>query len=227
MSNSEAGVKKPSRGAMFGIVLAAGESSRMGEPKQLLTYGGSSFLFRAIEGMLRAGIDDVVAVCGYRFEDMKRHIMESRFSAPADEIARRLTVAENPDYKKGQLSSIKAGLAALAQKKAIDFYRGFMIQLIDRPLVRYETFKKLKEAFIESGSLILLPSYEMKRGHPACFSAELAPRVMALGAGESLRTVLTENEKEIRYLDVGDAGVIANIDTPLEYEKIKGVVNVD
>jgi molybdenum cofactor cytidylyltransferase len=221
-------IKAPGKTKIFALVLAAGESSRMGEPKQFLTYGGASFLTRAIEGFIRAGVDDIVVVCGYKFESMKEHILGSRYSIAAGELLKRLTIVENPDYSKGQLSSIKAGLEAFGRKKAIDFYKGFMIQLIDRPLVRYDTFKQLKERFAaDDACAILLPSYEMKRGHPACFSSKFIGGILGLGGGESLKTILAENEKDIRYLEVDDAGIITNVDTPLEYEKIKGVANVD
>jgi len=211
----------------FSLVLAAGESSRMGTPKQLLDYGGDSFLKRAIEGFIRSKADDIIVVCGYMFERMKQHILDSNYSISKNELLKRLIIVENAGYKDGQLSSIKAGLNAFIQKKAIDFYRGFMIQLIDRPLVRYETFIKLKERFVSSAQPILLPSYQMKRGHPACFSSVFINRILSLGKNASLKDILSSYESGIDYLNVDDAGIITNVDTPLEYEKIKGVVHVD
>lgn len=211
----------------FSLVLAAGESSRMGTPKQLLDYGGDSFLKRAIEGFIRSKADDIIVVCGYMFERMKQHILDSNYSISKNELLKRLIIVENAGYKDGQLSSIKAGLNAFIQKKAIDFYRGFMIQLIDRPLVRYETFIKLKERFVSSAQPILLPSYQMKRGHPACFSSVFISRILSLGRNASLKDILSSYESGIDYLNVDDAGIITNVDTPLEYEKIKGVVHVD
>ncbi len=199
----------------------------MGTPKQLLSYGGVSFLNRAIEGFIRAGADDIVVVCGYMFERMKEHILNSNYSISPKELMDRLIIVENAGYKSGQLSSIKAGLNAFTRKKAVDFYRGFMIQLIDRPLVRYDTFVKLKETFVSGSQPILIPSYQMKRGHPACFSSEFIGRIVSLGENASLKDILSSYESGINYLTVDDAGIIENIDTPLEYEKIKGVVHVD
>jgi CTP:molybdopterin cytidylyltransferase MocA len=212
---------------IFSLVLAAGESSRMGTPKQLMAYGGDSFLKRAIEGFIRAGADDIIVVCGYMFERMKEHILNSNYSIPKNELLDRLIIVENAGYKSGQLSSIKAGLNAFTRKKAVDFYRGFMIQLIDRPLVRYETFIKLKETFASGAQPILIPSYQMKRGHPACFSSVFISRILSLGGNASLKDILNSHESCINYLNVDDAGIITNVDTPLEYEKIKGVVHVD
>ncbi len=212
---------------LFALVLAAGESSRMGTPKQLLEYGGVSFLCRAIEGFVHAGIDDIVVVCGHEFDRMKEHVMNASYSISGEEIKNRVLIARNPDYKKGQLSSIKAGLKAFGQKKAVDFYMGFMIQLIDRPLVRYETFKNLKDRFIKNDCSILLPSYNLKRGHPACFSTEFAGEILSLGDDDSLKTILKRHESRIKYLETDDEGILKNIDTPLEFEKIKGVRDVD
>jgi len=212
---------------IFALVLAAGESSRMGTPKQLLEYCGVSFLCRAIEGFIHAGVDDIVVVCGHEFDIMKEHILNSKYSISADEFTKKVLIARNPDYKKGQLSSIKAGLKAFGQKKAVDFYLGFMIQLIDRPLVRYETFKNLKDRFIKNDCPILLPSYNLKRGHPACFSSEFAGEILSLGDDDSLKSILKRHENRIKYLETDDEGILKNIDTPLEFEKIKGVRDVD
>ncbi len=223
--NDNDGVK--TRKKIFAIVLAAGESRRMGAPKQLLTVCGVSFLRRAIEGFIYAGIDDIFIVCGSHFEIIKTHILDSNYSIVKSEFLKRVYIVENECYKDGQLSSIKAGLKAFSEKKQVDFYKGFMIQLIDRPLVRYNTFKKLKELFEINDSQILLPSYKMRRGHPACFSIELAEKIKAIGADGSLKDILAANPDAIRYLPVDDAGIITNIDTPSEYEKIKGVAYVD
>lgn len=208
---------------MFGLLLAAGESSRMGTPKQLLEAGGRTFVQRAIDGFLAADFETIVVVLGHKFMEIKSHIVNSEYSIEQAKVMERILFAENAGYKNGQFSSIKAGIGLISEKKAVDFYRGFMIQLIDRPLVMPETFRALKNSFLAGGSEILIPSYKMKRGHPACFASGFMDEIMAMDIGASLKDILKKHESLINYLNVNDPGVVINVDTPGEYEKLRGV----
>jgi len=207
---------------LFGLVLAAGESSRMGTEKQLLTYRGRTFIERAVDGFIHAGIKCVAVVLGHKYELMAAHLKNSY---PPEVLARsdsELILVENASYKLGQFSSIRRGISAICEKKSVDFYAGFMIQLIDRPTVEPETFKKLKEKFSDSSKNIVIPSFEMRRGHPVCISTKYVEKILELADTSSLREIIKNNGEDIAYLNICDAGIIQNIDTPDEYEKIKG-----
>jgi molybdenum cofactor cytidylyltransferase len=207
---------------LFGLLLAAGESSRMGTEKQLLTYRGRSFIELAMDGFIYAGIQTIVIVLGHKFDLMKSHIETSKFNATKGQAPPEIIFAENTAYMEGQFSSIRCGLKAILAKKSIDFFAGFMIQLIDRPLVANDTFKSLKESFLNSGTGISIPSYDMHRGHPVCISSKYVGRILDLSNASSLRQIINDNNEDITYLNVLDPGIISNIDTPGEYEKVKG-----
>ncbi|HNY10197.1 MAG TPA: nucleotidyltransferase family protein [Candidatus Wallbacteria bacterium] len=207
---------------LFGLVLAAGESSRMGTEKQLLTYRGRTFIERAIDGFIHAGIKSIAVVLGHKYELMKSRLKTSYPPAILTMSDTEIIFAENASYKLGQFSSIRRGISAVCEKKSVDFYSGFMIQLIDRPTVEPETFKKLKEEFLNSPKSIVIPSFEMHRGHPVCISSAYIGKILELADTSSLREIINSNNEDIAYLNVCDPGIILNIDTPGEYEKIKG-----
>lgn len=207
---------------LFGLILAAGESSRMGTEKQLLTYRGRTFIERAMDGFIHAGIKKIVVVLGHKYELMKSHLENSYPKHLLDLEDTELIFAENDSYKLGQFSSIRRGISAICEKKSVDFYAGFMIQLIDRATVEPETFKNLKEEFLKSQKGILIPSFEMRRGHPVCISSKYIEKILELADTSSLREIINNNREDIAYLNVCDPGIVLNIDTPGEYEKIKG-----
>ncbi|MEZ7891265.1 MAG: nucleotidyltransferase family protein [Candidatus Wallbacteria bacterium] len=207
---------------IFGILLAAGESSRMGKMKQLLDYKGRSFTYNALDGFIHAGIKTIIVVLGHEYDLMKRHINEYRPPECLKPHNYEIITARNEIYKAGQFSSIKCGISTFLQKKSIDFYAGFMLQLIDRPLVTLETFKAVKDGFDTDRGRIVIPSYNMRRGHPACFPKKVMGDVLKLDANTgSLKDILNSNSSIITHINVHDEGIIRNIDTIEEYEKIK------
>jgi len=212
--------KRPAE--LFGLVLAAGESSRMGTEKQLLTYRGRTFMERAVDGFIHAGVKNIVIVLGHKYELMESHLKKSYPRSFLALSGSEITFALNASYKLGQFSSIRRGISAIYEKKSVDFYAGFMIQLIDRPTVEPETFKKLKEEFLNSSKNIVIPSFEMRRGHPVCISSAYIEKILELSDNSSLREIINNNGEDIAYLNVCDPGIVLNIDTPGEYEKIKG-----
>jgi len=215
-------IDKNHNNKVFGLLLAAGESTRMGTEKQLLTVAGRSFINRAIDGFLVSGADPIIIVLGHSFEKILEHIMTSDFGMPRADFEKRVIIARNEEYKKGQLSSIKCGLSLFLNKNQIDFFRGFMIQLIDRPMVGPRTFTTILQSFASDGAQILIPSFKNRRGHPACFSAGLIEEIVCLGEDATLRDIINRHEKDVRHIAVDDPGIIQNIDTPEEYDKIKG-----
>lgn len=207
---------------VFGLLLAAGESSRMGTEKQLLTISGRSFVQIAVDGLLAAGADPIVVVLGHCYDGILGHLKSTDFGFPPREFDRRILIARNADYKKGQLSSIKCGLSLFLQKNQIDFFRGFMLQLIDRPMVGRGTFTKLLQSFTGCDEDIMVPSFAGRRGHPACFSSRLIGEILGLGEQGTLRDIISRHENGLRHVEVEDPGITVNVDTPEDYEKIKG-----
>ncbi|MBV8772864.1 MAG: nucleotidyltransferase family protein, partial [Deltaproteobacteria bacterium] len=158
------------RKRLEGILLAAGESRRMGFPKPLLRLNGETFLAHLAASMLSA-VERLVIVLGAHREAVAPAV-------PADD---RIITIDNPDYKLGQLSSIKRGLRTLsAQADAA------IVHLIDHPTVLAQTFRRLADEYALSGKPILITRCGRRRGHPVLFDrsvfAELERAPLEVGA---------------------------------------------
>jgi CTP:molybdopterin cytidylyltransferase MocA len=188
--------------SVAGLILAAGESRRMGRPKALLEYGGETFLDRLI-GALGAACSPVIVVLGAAAETIRggaRRAAEARFTV-------------NLDYAQGQVTSLQCGLRAVPPDAA-----GVLFTLVDHPNVRAETVTRLAEG----SGLLRIPRFEGRRGHPVFVSAALFPEFLALGAEGAARDVINRHAGQIEYIDVDDAGVLEDIDRPADYLRLKG-----
>ena len=109
------------------VILAAGESKRMGTTKQLLPLGNITILEQTIDNFLNSKVDDVIVIVGYKAKEITRLISN-----------RRVIVAENPSYHDGMSTSIVTGLGFLSNKS-----RGIMIALADQPFIESPTINHL------------------------------------------------------------------------------------
>lgn len=187
------------------IVPAAGLSSRMGGPvpKPLLPWAGHTVLEEVVTTILRAGVEEVVIVTGHRRETveflMAAHPVRCRF---------------NPDYgTASMLSSIQLGLRTLSPA-----CQGALLALADQPQIELVVVLAVLEAFASTGGQVLVvPSYQMRRGHPVILPRRLWPEVWALGPDETLRTIVLRHAQEIRYVPVETPSILVDLDTPEEY----------
>ena len=189
------------------IVLAAGESRRMGSPKALLDLAGQAFIARICKTLLSAGVDEVVVVLGARAERIRPAVP----SHPA------LRVVVNPDYARGQLSSLIAALSALSPES-----EAAIITLVDHPLIKEETFGSLIRAFREKASPIIVARYQDRRGHPVLFAREVYPELLAAPLAQGAKVVVRKDLGRVRELAFDDPGILADIDTPEDYARFVG-----
>jgi molybdenum cofactor cytidylyltransferase len=181
-----------------GILLAAGESRRMGFPKPLLRLNGETFLSHVAGSMLLA-VERLIIVVGAHRDAVVAAV-------PADE---RISIIENPDYRLGQLSSIRTGLRAVsATADAV------IVHLVDHPAVLSQTFIRFVEQYEKSRKPILVARHSSRNGHPVLFDrsvfAELEQAPIEVGA----RAVVKANADRVIYVDVDDPGVLLDLDTP-------------
>lgn len=184
-----------------GLILAAGESRRMGSPKALLRYRDQTFLDTLI-GLFAARCSPVIVVLGANADEIRRG------------VDRDAVFVLNPDYLAGQTSSMQCGLRAVPADA-----EGVLFTLSDHPAVAASTIDAL---VAEPRPLIRVPRFEGRRGHPVWFSRELIPEFLALPAGGAARDVVYSHAAETEYPDVGDAGVVADIDDPAAYTALIG-----
>jgi molybdenum cofactor cytidylyltransferase len=183
-----------------GILLAAGESRRMGFPKPLLRLNGETFLSHVAASML-ATVERLIIVLG-------AHRNAVMAAVPADQ---RISIIENPDYRLGQLSSIKSGLHGVsAQADAA------IVHLVDHPTVLPETFERLAAEYRLSGKPILVARCRGRRGHPVLFDRSVFDELQQAPIDVGARAVVQANMERVIYVDVDDSGVLLDLDTPAD-----------
>jgi molybdenum cofactor cytidylyltransferase len=185
-----------------GVILAAGESSRMGFPKALLRYRGESFL-DTLAGLFAARCSPVIVVVG-------AHAARIRAAA-----ARPVQFVLNPDYTRGMTSSLQCGLRAVPPEA-----EGVLFTLVDHPAVAPDTLDALLAA---PSPLLRVPRYQGKRGHPIWFSRALIPEFLAIAEPRAAREVVHAHAAQTSFLDLPDPGIVADIDDAEAYRRLTGV----
>jgi CTP:molybdopterin cytidylyltransferase MocA len=196
-----------------GLILAAGESRRMGSPKALLDYRGETFLDRLVR-LFSAVCSPVIVVLG-------AHAAEIRAAA-----AQPCTFVLNRDYASGQTSSMQAGLRALPPDA-----EAILFTLVDHPAVSPETIAELTEPRPSwsgaappradgRGSVLRVPRYAGRRGHPIWLSSSLIPEFLALPVTGAARDIVRAHAAETEFLDLADPGILADIDDPAAYRAL-------
>jgi molybdenum cofactor cytidylyltransferase len=196
-----------------GLILAAGESSRMGSPKALLRYRGQTFLDTLIS-LFAARCSPVIVVLGAGADEIRRGLSFGHVPGHALCNASDAAFVINPDYRTGQTSSMQCGLRAVPP--AAD---GVLFTLADHPAVAASTIDALAA---EPRPLIRVPRFEGRRGHPVWFSRALIAEFLALPANGAARDVVYRHVDETEYLDVNDPGIVADIDDPAAYRELTG-----
>jgi CTP:molybdopterin cytidylyltransferase MocA len=189
------------------VVLAAGASTRMGEPKALLRVSDGRSYVEAIAATARAGgCDEIVVVLGPPHGDTIRAQQASAQQSPA------ATIAWNPDPSRGMLSSVQAGIAALSAGVT-----AAMIWPVDIPFVAVATVRTL---VMHSGTIVV-PVHNSRGGHPLRLGRALLPEVMTLDPARGLKALLEAHAVEVTRLAVGDAAVLVDVDTPEDYARTR------
>ena len=185
------------------VVLAAGMSRRMGQPKMLLPWGKVSVIEHVISVFMNAGLDDILAVTGGHREQIEEVITKYP-----------VRIIHNEAYANGEmLSSLQCGLRA--QKHPVE---ATLIALGDQPQVQERSVQKVCDAFHETNSNIVVPSYQMRRGHPWLVVRPLWDDLLTMKSPRSPRDFLNAHKDEIHYVDIDNASILADLDTPEDYQ---------
>ncbi len=193
--------------SLAGLILAGGESRRMGSPKALLEFDGETFLDRLIL-ILAQSCSPVIVVLGFEPQRIKVGL---RYPDLA-------TFVTNPDYTRGQLSSLQCGLSALPPE--ID---GVMFTPVDHPAVRPSTVARIARRFDERSpqELLVVPRAQGRRGHPVCMGWVLVQEFLALPPEAQARDVIHRHLEQTAYVDVDDPGILEDVDDPEAYRRLR------
>ncbi|MGE5843348.1 MAG: nucleotidyltransferase family protein [Syntrophaceae bacterium] len=183
------------------ILLAAGRSQRMGAPKPLLPIRGRPAVVRCLECLRDSQVPDIVVVVNPE---------GGAIAEAAGEFPVRVAVNELPGSDMAE--SVKAGLS-LVDRDAT----GVLVCLCDHPLVSPETIAAMASAHSRMPGAIVIPAWRGRRGHPTLF-----PRLLLEGLETfaTLRDIIGHHDSEISILDVNDEGVVLDMDTPEDYQRI-------
>jgi len=188
--------------AEAGVILAAGGASRMGQPKLLLPWRGEALIRHSARTALQAGLNPVVVVTG----------------AGAENVAAALAglpvkLVHNPDWKNGQSTSVRAGLAALPpQTGAAAFLLG------DQPQIPETLVRALLERHRRTLAPITVPLIGQQRGNPALFDRATFPEFFALEGDAGARQIFSRHTLD--YLPWHDQSLLMDVDTPEDYDRL-------
>jgi molybdenum cofactor cytidylyltransferase len=184
------------------VVLAAGQSRRMGSPKMILPWEETTVIGKVVSTLFQAEIAPIVVITGGAHLEVEAALQ-----------AQSVQVVFNPQYAQGEmLSSVQVGLSALP-----DNVGAALIVLGDQPQIEADVVSRLIKEYQTTGSKVIVPSYQMHRGHPWLIDRSLWRTVNELRHPDTLRDFLNTHASFIHYLVVDTPSVIEDIDTPEEY----------
>lgn len=187
-------------------ILAAGESKRMGRPKMLLPWGETTVLGHVISTFLKAGIEDVIVIVGGARYEVELIVQQNG--------ARSVL---NAEYASGEmLLSLQHGLQS--QKPET---RATLIGLGDQPQIQQGTVRLICETFHRTASRLIVPSFQLRRGHPWLVERSLWNELLDVDKHLSPRAFLNQHADEIHYIEVQDASILADLDTMAEYRRAR------
>ena len=192
-----------------GVILAAGEGSRFkGENKLLLPFRGRAVIYHVTREALRSRLDPVLLVFGHEGAKV--------VAALADlELDPKLEVIENPAWRSGRASSVKAAIAALPTDA-----RGALFLQGDMPLVTHQLIDSVAAEFARSGARLCFPIYNGEKGHPVAFSRELLPELAELSGDQSGWALVKKHWAEAAKLPLEDGATQFDLDTPEAYAQL-------
>jgi molybdenum cofactor cytidylyltransferase len=194
----------PSRSGISGVILAAGRSSRLGRPKQLLDLFGEPLLRHVVKNAVASELDEVVLVLGHQAAEIQSAV---------GEWGQRVVV--NPDYAEGQSTSLHVGLGAIDPlREAVVFLLG------DQPQVRPEIIDALLAEFRSTGAPIVMPTYGGIPANPVLFAADLFPELADVTGDEGARAIVKRHSERVARVTVSDGAPPRDVDTDDDYQAL-------
>ena len=185
-----------------GVVLAAGESRRMGQLKALLPFGPRTVIEQVLQPLLGAALSEVAVVLGHRADDI---------AAVLEPLPVRLLY--NPDYQLGMTSSVQVAMRSL--DPVPDAY---LLALVDQPQISLQVIQQLLAAHARTRKGLIIPVWQGKRGHPLLLAAAYRTAVLALGPDQGLNVVTRGFPHDTLELPIETDDVLRDMDYREDYE---------
>lgn len=187
------------------VILAAGQASRMGSPKQLLDWHGQPLVRAVVQQALDSAADTVVVVLGAAFDAVRATLSDLP-----------ITIVENPDFAQGQSTSLRSGILALD-----DTVEAVLVLLADQPFVTASTLDRLISSWHEQRAPIIVSVYQGQRGHPVLFARSVFAELLAITGDQGARHVIQAYRDQVRCIEFAESLALADIDTPEDYRALQ------
>jgi molybdenum cofactor cytidylyltransferase len=188
---------------IWAVILAAGESKRMGFPKMLLPFNGKPMLENVIINVVGSDVDNTIVILGSGKENLEEMI--SRHN---------VIYYYNKNYKEGMLSSVQCGFCNVPENSdAVMVFQG------DQPLINTITINKMIKAYRSSDKGIIIPVYAKKRGHPILIDKKYRKEIEKLDARVGLRSLTYKFSEDVLEIETDDPGILRDFDTYKDYKK--------
>jgi molybdenum cofactor cytidylyltransferase len=183
------------------ILLAAGESKRMGKPKLLLPFGGGTILEKTVDNVLSSNIDEVIVVLGAEAQETEKAI-----------AGKPVKIVFNPDYHRGMSTSLICGLKQVSSQA-----QRVMVALCDQPFIERDIYNKLVKESLNSCKGITVPLYKAKRGNPIIFTINYKDELLGLKGDVGGREILRRHPDDILEVAVDSGSIYINLNTIDDY----------
>lgn len=190
-------------GEIWAIILAAGESKRMGSPKMLLPFNGRTMMECVVSNVAVSIVDKIIVVLG-----AEREVLIQL----ADKL--HVEYCYNDNYQEGMLSSVQCGFRYLPSDcKASVVFQG------DQPLITFNTINAVINAYLSSEKGIVIPVFEKRRGHPILIDMKYRYDIGRLNPDEGLRSLAYRFPADVLEVDTDESGILRDFDTYEQYRK--------
>ncbi len=188
---------------IWAMILAAGESKRMGKPKLLLPFGEKTIIETVIDSVVQSKVEKVLVI----LDSNREKIEEKIKSFP-------LEIAVNPNFQSGMLSSVQFGFQALPENT-----QAVLVVLGDQPAISSAIIDKIIDAYKRTGKGIVLPVYKNERGHPVLIDMKYRNEVENLSPDIGLRGTVYNHPEDILEVEVETSSILRDIDDLENYKR--------
>lgn len=188
---------------IWAIILAAGESRRMGKPKLLLPFGEKTIIETVIQNAILSKVDEVLVVLGSSQDKIEQKIKKLP-----------IKIIVNPHFSKGMLSSIQCGIQSIPKNA-----QAVLIMLGDQPSISSDIINKTIDSFKSTKKGIILPVYKNKRGHPVLIDNKYRDEFENLNPDIGLRELIHNNTEDIMEVELKTPTINQNINDVDDYKR--------
>jgi len=188
---------------IWAMILAAGESKRMGKPKLLLPYGEKTIIETIVKTVVSSNVENTLVILGSDREKIEEKIKNFP-----------VKIVYNRDFRSGMLSSVQCGFKAVPEET-----RAVLVVLGDQPKISADVINKLIDAYKSTGKGIVLPVYKKERGHPVLIDAKYGEEVENLSPEVGLRGTVYNHPEDILEVDIETPSIFQDIDDESDYKR--------